>query len=94
MKKILLLLSSVLLIVLSSCKKDAETFCYECTEYRVTVQSGILVDEEEIGTETYCGVQENQEYMFEHEILLYYDSFTSIYSIKSCNKTDDPIQQN
>jgi hypothetical protein len=94
MKNAILILFTAFLLGLSSCKKDAETYCYECTEYRVTVQAGIVVGEEEIETATYCGVQENQEYMFEHELLLYYDSFTSIYSIKTCNKTEAGIPQN
>lgn len=94
MKNIILILFATFLLGFSSCKKDAETYCYECTEYRVTLQMGVIVDEVENGTETYCGVQENQVYMFEHELLLYYDSFTSIYSIKTCNKTEDVVQQN
>lgn len=94
MKNTILILFAFLFAGLSSCQKEKETYCYECTEYEVTVEAGIVVNEEEIETITYCGVQENQVYMFEHELLLYRDSFTSVYNIKTCSKTEDGIPQN
>lgn len=94
MKNTILVLFAVIFIGLSSCKKDPETYCYACAEYEVTIQAGVIVDEIEIETTTYCGVQENQVYMFEHQLLLYRDSFTSIYSVKTCSKTEDAIPQN
>ena len=89
MKKLIFAGLIVLMIGVYGCKKDEQTYCYECAEYKVLVQSGVVTDNEKLETITYCGVQENQVYMFEHELLIYSDSFTSIYNIKTCNKKED-----
>jgi hypothetical protein len=83
----------VALLSATACKKDSQTYCFECTEYEVVEQMNVVIDATEIQSNIFCGLKESEIRNFEHNMLVYQDSFSSIYRVQTCEKTDRPNGQ-
>jgi hypothetical protein len=80
------------LLSLNSCNKDDQTYCFDCTEYEMVYRNNILTESKAIQTNTFCGLKKSEIGNFEHNYLIYQDSFIEMYSIQICEKTDPPKQ--
>ena len=86
MKNTILITIAALLIGLSSCQKEEETFCYECTTSAVYLFYNGLSDVDYVSTHTKCGVKESEKTSLEYERFIMSDQAGELYEVRICRK--------
>jgi hypothetical protein len=85
MKK-LLIIAVLAIVTFSSCKKEEETFCYECTTSAVYLFYNGMTDVDYVSTHTECGVKESEYSSLEYERFIMSDHTGELYEVRTCRK--------
>ena len=86
MKKLSVIALMLVGVIMTSCKKEEPTFCYECVTSDVGIWYDGTAEVHPFKTETICGIKPEEESSLEYNTYITTIYHTTWYEVRTCER--------